>query len=1383
MLRQSLKIIAAFWAVLFATVAVAGDGIRLSEWGDGQLTEISGQKAEVVGRDAPELRLGDFLVDEARSFGAGALDGEQLRKALANRAVGKDGAGIRDWMANRWESAPGRFGAHMAGYAEGQLESLSWVESADVRWTPSADDAFGAFSASGIGGLRTGEDSFFGIQPKIQRDNGDGKMSGSFGVFQRRAFGDWAVAGVNAFVDYADDPTYGEFARWSLGADFASSWVDGNASRYFSNEGRRVRIGDSFFQAYTPDGVSAELRVHSPGLNWLEGYATFAKWEGRGPNPDTINRAYGVSFAPRAGWKVDAETTDGNDFGARVAYAWTLGKESALATVEPFGVYTKLTDPAVRIDAMTITTFEVYEAAALYELQDSGISTLSAEELEKRISLSWLMVPEHLRISEEYRSKCVPPIFAVNNDFDSLVKWGTERAANNPGSWEYADEELSRKSYAHGAVLAGGIECFALMGGLKGTEIDLQGNYPLHNAVRFGGGYGVNVARMAILAGADVNVKYDPDLADDRRRSNDWEGDLEVYRGYTPLDIVQHRYSSYEVYTYDYWNGGYRSLTLDCDIVLGDWNDFYSATGLYSVQEWWRKSCLGALKIAEVLGKSGGECDVFETGPVCRIADDQTVVDWKPEMPPNGDLLDETISEVMPGYTGEVFRITATTAYADVDFTLFADSDALMVQRGGTIVSFNNSGANSYWYDEGFNTANGRINSGDETKVAIVELTSPMEVGDSVTATMEARFFYHVNKLNTVTLAFTLVALDQPPTALATITTYNPGVALTLSVGAAGATYHALEGNHPSVTVLSGGELSVTAPYLTVRTATIVAGAKVPGLTEVVRMTAELRTTLQLPATSEHHVVAGYEGVIFTVTLNSPGMWARADVNRVPNNFWVQTISPVEYAVHGRNLDWGWEAQDERLLHTSFKGYVSFSNEPFDYSKMNMAVSVRHAPTLVARQVDTNNSGNVHQLSDLSGATGVAVGTAGKLVPGTDGWIRLNSQLDFGEAATLTVDFTSPNFLGTERWTVAVTVPEFGVLPDGYTSCVRPPDVAAKRAESNCGAEYCAGLDNELQVALLTAQYANTEAGLKSRRDRVCHLIKIGADPNLPYPGTVPALHTAMSVGYLQIVRMLLVAGADPNFEVPGSSLLNSAASWADPIVGRALIDRGADVNHVTSGQFGYAPIHMLGRYGSGQESEKQAAFARLLIKATVDANKPDTNGRTYLWHLIDRSDSVASLEEFLKHTGEKRINPNLAVGGAYDGYDQSPLYNAVQDGRLEIANKLLDYADTTVPRLDVNKRDAASGQVHIHTVRDVELMRRLVITLSVDIDIDSDPFKDGYENGWRAMDFLARDDDGSDIYLQLGRIIWDAHDDSDEKPHCRNINLRRRLCKAATYD
>ena len=1547
MLRQSLKVIAAFWAVLFATVAVAGDGIRLSEWGDGQLTEISGQKAEVVGRDAPELRLGDFLVDEVRSFGAGALDGEQLRKALANRAVGKDGAGIRDWMANRWESAPGRFGAHMAGYAEGRLESLSWVESADVRWTPSADDAFGAFSASGVGGLWTGADSFFGIQPKIQRDNGDGKMSGSFGVFQRRAFGDWAVAGVNAFVDYADDPTYGEFARWSLGADFASPWVDGNAKRYFSNEGRKVRIGDSVFQAYVPDGVSAELRVHSPGLNWLEGYATFAKWEGRGPNADTIRRAYGVSFAPRAGWKVDAETTDGDDFGARVAYAWTLGEESQIAVAEPFGVYSELLTE-VDNENFNVLSYELYEIMELNHLYEYYLTGSSYPEAYRTaVSMAWQKVPAYLRVSEDLRAGCLPPVFIFKYDLAAASQiygispygHGSYAGYQWPGDFSlpgHVNPDLPEHhlvKYTH--LMARNISdpfrlCDALLHHDGANDLSSKNATPIFMAIYSGS---VDKVRYMILAGADVNA--------------------ENGYGVRPLGRLQR-----------VWNRGNFG---------GDRDD--------------------AEEIARILLANDATCTEKTEGEFCSMEkpNAQAYPKFKPVLPSEGGVLPVEVPQVVFGNPEEVFRITATTDFVDVDFRLMDHKEYLTVTINGTFGNckgdrcfFNGPYTGPYTIDEAdydrFFVRDGLYEASGETTVAIVSIHSPIPVGTTITGEIEARFSFYSNARNTVTVGFTLAAVAQsqlrkiifpkhetgtivhlstpglvnerfektggsenigiessgaitifnaseegetmtllaestadnllgtlqftveatipydsdafsrnnsdfwqdfslkviegysgslftvtihppysglriwdqtategstlrmlseniaeilltttlthpeqfighivaesrihgrggialhksfeissipiPPKALATITIYNPGTALTLSVNLSGAEYAVAAGSHPDVEVSSDGVLSVTTPYLTDRTATVVAEATVPGFLGTLPVTAELRTTVSLQRYWNYTVAAGYEGPLFTVTMASAGMSATIDFFYAHEGFTMSAISPAVWVAHGRMLVTNWGDNQERHISGSWIPVVTYNDGDYDESALRLTVSVRPAPTLDVQEFEPNDFGNVVQLPDLVGATGTAVGTAGQLTPGTDGWLRLSPALDFGESATLTVDFTSPNFLGTERWMVTVMVPEFGTPSKEYQDCVRPmlTDIAAKRAESGCsGNAYCRDLDGLLSSIMeknyFTREGVTEEEEKRMRNELTCELIQKGADPNLFDSNQHPALTQAVGNGYLEVVRILLLAGAKLDYGDDNSVVLNAAAINANAPIGRVLLEKGANVSEINPGSSARAPIHALAQANSITPPANPAEFARLLIKHKVNPNQVDRNGRTYLWHLIQQGGSTESLEVFLRSTVSVRINPNLAFGDAYDGFDQSPLYDAIVKNESAIVDKLLDYAKKTEPQLDVNKRDRASGQVPIHIVRDVEFMRRLVVTLSANVHISRNPYDRyaslNYKNGWWPMDFLVEDDDGSDLYLHLGKIIWDAHDDSYENPQCFGYNEDHRLCKAETY-
>ena len=343
----------------------AQSGIQLSEWGrETRLPELTASAWSET-RDESELPdFGEFLSEEVRTLGAGALDSEQLRDMMANRLVGREDDSALRWLSSRWETAPGRLANFFADSAELRLESSSWVESADLEWNPTEDN-WTAFSASGVGVLHRWENAALGILPNIERTPEGDRTQGSFGVFHRRAFGQWGVAGVNLFADYADDRDSGEFSRWSLGADFRSAWADVFVNRYFGKDSARQLIAASGRQAhYAPDGLDAEFRLHAPQQKWLDGFARFSEWEGRFGQRDDSEFTYGMAFTPiygpLAGLRAEMSTGDETKF--LIQYGRVIGAENSLARAAPFAPERALLAPAVRENDILIRSANLLDA-------------------------------------------------------------------------------------------------------------------------------------------------------------------------------------------------------------------------------------------------------------------------------------------------------------------------------------------------------------------------------------------------------------------------------------------------------------------------------------------------------------------------------------------------------------------------------------------------------------------------------------------------------------------------------------------------------------------------------------------------------------------------------------------------------------------------------------------------------------------------------------------------------------------------------------------------------------------------------------------------------------------------------------------------------------
>ena len=830
MFRQSWKFALAVCGAVFAS-AVGGDaGIRLSEWGTESLPEMS---VPPESRDSvPELGLGDFLVDEARSFGAGALDGEQLRKMLADRAIGKDGAGVREWMANRWESAPGRFGAHLADYAAGRLESLSWVRDADVSWTPTAD-GFGAFSAGGVGGMMTGADSFFGIQPKIRRSGDGGEMFGTFGVFQRKAIGDWGVVGVNAFADYKGEAR-GTFSRYWLGADFASAWVDADVKRYFGGEGRTFRRGDSLFRAYTPDGLSAELRVHSPGLRRLEGYAKFAEWQGRGPNPDKSSHAYGVSFAPTAGWKADAEYGEG-DAEFRVAYEWRLGGRDLLPASERFNVYSEIWRP-VPEGKFTITAYKLRDAVYLRQAVQGYHWEMICEgdtydddcrakmsdyraSIRARMSVSWELVePDYMRISEDKRSQCPPPVFNVF-DFYNPARYkelfdywkDPENSPRLSDKW--------RPGYEN-----------------SDTPEEL-GNFFRNEAVR-------ENPCNALLSGMGPNENYEGKVTGAPEEFADANGDLLYLAAaeYANVDAVK----LLVIADADKDSGGYWKADINepRKVLEGVAHRLHLARqGREGGDDsWLHDRVVRLVTIARILRANNfDECapeyandDEYREG--CNMdPDGWTAFDREGSEVHDGSLNRPAVKPVAEGYTGEILRITANTDYADVAYNRIDAQEGLFSFRlaDGYKCFYTNCPDNDHECTESDLQLYSRFhNKSNDSKILVVSLTAAAEP-EEYGMTIRAFFFHQIHDLNTEMMTVTVTVLADPPEESLNLSADASGFIFTLSHSVGALSFTQTDDLTSGLAISEDGRISVNGPLSVATTATLSADAVSPDNTDM----------------------------------------------------------------------------------------------------------------------------------------------------------------------------------------------------------------------------------------------------------------------------------------------------------------------------------------------------------------------------------------------------------------------------------------------------------------------------------------------------------------------------------------------------------------------
>ena len=311
---------------------------------------LSGTAALGVASDS------DFITDEIRGLHSELAD--------TRRWVDSD---IRANLAHRWETIPNRLAQRGFGWAESELESLSWIPNADLAVESDSTGRLAGFSAGGTGLLWTGESAAVGFQPWGRWTDGGENDAASFGVFSRRALGDWVVVGGNIFADYAASAEFGDFARWSAGLDFQSALGELRGNYYAGLSSTRERVGlENRVLAYAPSGVDAELRLRWFGGSEWSGFAEYEKWSGQFGDSDLEEVGYGLTFRPAgggllAGLQVDAGFRDSADsagrWDLRLGYSRRLGADDSVRdSGSAFGVRSALVASVAREREIRINT-------------------------------------------------------------------------------------------------------------------------------------------------------------------------------------------------------------------------------------------------------------------------------------------------------------------------------------------------------------------------------------------------------------------------------------------------------------------------------------------------------------------------------------------------------------------------------------------------------------------------------------------------------------------------------------------------------------------------------------------------------------------------------------------------------------------------------------------------------------------------------------------------------------------------------------------------------------------------------------------------------------------------------------------------------------------
>jgi len=202
-------------------------------------------------------------------------------------------------------------------------------------------------------------------------------------------------------------------------------------------------------------------------------------------------------------------------------------------------------------------------------------------------------------------------------------------------------------------------------------------------------------------------------------------------------------------------------------------------------------------------------------------------------------------------------------------------------------------------------------------------------------------------------------------------------------------------------------------------------------------------------------------------------------------------------------------------------------------------------------------------------------------------------------------------------------------------------------------------------------------------------LLKAGANPNVADEniGHTPLMR-AIETRFPEVVKVLLSSKANPNAKsADGKSCLVMAVESQTPAIVQAVVDGGADIKQVTADgdspaltaaqdgtETSFEIIRILGKAGANFNASNAAytpliyaleqsnpALVTVLLEAGSDANTPNKSGRLPIQAALDNPELLTLL---LK----AKADPNSKLG-----YGDTPLIQAIQNGKPEVVKLLLD--------------------------------------------------------------------------------------------------------------
>ena len=1226
-------------------------GINLSEWGREAVLPEWSASAEIRGAESNPPGLDDFLSGEIRTFATGATDPERLRQIMANRAVGLEDDSALSWMASRWESAPGRLADFAAGRAETWLESASWVESAQVDWSPGGGD-WAKFSASGVGILHGSDSAALGILPRVER--AEEKLHGSFGVFHRRAFGEWGVGGVNLVADYADDAASGEFTRWSMGADFRSAWADAYVNRYFGGDSvREFSFADRREVAYSPDGLDAEFRLHAPGREWLGGFARFSKWDGRFGQGAELERAYGISFAPGRGvWSgLRAEASAGDSAQVEFKYERILGAEAAPVAAAPFAAGRALVAPVERNNEVVIRRQSIASAPPAPPLPPFLVGG------QARQFVTDDSVPSYLRDAYD---DCQ----YAGEISDWIANTGPDGLASA------SDSDLAMSVFAAASSDTNFINlCWALRFQGNPNHKNSTGDAPLHKAAAAGA---LKNVKLLILAGANPKSG----------NSN----------GKTPLDLASEKFDS---------------------VAQGDGLEYCQSASTSTVKG---QLCeIGRILVANRgvcnVAPKGVLCGIDNgsyspvSHPIATIAPGDYI--------PKGGILTVRMHSEMQSYSAadnflgidspfysathapiktlpnlvdaEEFSsntgIDLTTAFGTSPYSggvrikyKFDKPPLIRVNEDGFVLP--------YTYREQEQNHGGRTPIAGMGEIVVTGAIEYSAIDRSATP---------VNLPATIVVEVIDPDIERP--VVPRIKNTHVGELFrSMAIMRAGDVRFELAQASPLFALsTSGKEAIVSVPEALDDgnySATLRARFSRDGtMLNTVAFVFAATVIESWPAPRVPFVAPGYSGVLFSVTVTTAHNFSRSTYS-VSASTWDAAVR----AVWGYTRKYGEVRAASAMTEGVHKGTVSADLRDSNGGLL-ANLSTRFTATVLAPISKTHyvaphiSSGYLFRLRPDSRLGGVSYRLEGgnllqKIRVSGSGYVRLQLTVGLGERLSYVVNITSPDMLGVLRATVHIV-----------GKCVKPYNIAQIRSALNAS--------NPGRYSTINSQLHNV-ANL-STPNTLCDLLREGAFPDYVSSSQTPLFRT-IDHNRSTNAAILLDFGANVNYRrgnhVPYPTPLLYAAWRFSYHVGSVFLEHGADVSAKNNN--GRTALHALaGSYSHRRLSvADRRNFTQMLLDRGLLAsiNEKDDDERTPLYLSIAHGFFSEVVETLL----DNGANPNIPET---ERHCYTPLHQAAQSGNVREVEALLAasvsvYLNPTTKRLSYYNY-ASDGSTPLDMVRE----------------------------------------------------------------------------------